>query len=203
MRIGVIGYQGGVAEHVVMLRRAAERLGYSVEVVLVKRPEHLERLDGIVVPGGESTTIGKLMERLGVLEPLREMLEKGLPAMGTCAGAILLSKKVRDRVRGPVAQPLLGVVDAEAVRNYFGRQRESFEIDLEIEGVTGSKPFRGVFIRSPAFSEVWGSAKPIARLPGEGEIVAVKQGATLALAFHPELTGDTRLHEYWLQLVKG
>jgi len=186
-----------------MLRRAGERLGYTVETVVVKRPEHLEGLDGVVVPGGESTTIGKLMQRLGVLEPLREKLREGMPALGTCAGAILLAKRARDRVRGPLEQPLLATVDMEALRNYFGRQRESFEIDLEIEGVTSGRPFRAVFIRAPIFSEVWGRARPVARMPETGEVVAVQQDATLALAFHPELTGDTRVHEYWLRLVKS
>ena len=199
MRIGVIAYQGGVEEHRYMLEKAGEKAGVPVEVVYVKRPWHLEGLEGVVIPGGESTTIGRLMQRLGVLEKLREAaVEKGVGVMGTCAGAALMAKRVVDRVRGETGQPTLGVVDAEIVRNYFGRQRESFEVDLEVEGVGG---FRGVFIRAPAFTRLWGQARPLARL--EDVIVAVEEGRHLALAFHPELTSDTRLHEYWLRLLKS
>ena len=201
MRIGVLGYQGGVYEHVASLKKAYERLGISGEVVIVKRRGDLEGLDGIIIPGGESTTIGVLARRLGVLERLRESILEGLPAMGTCAGAIMMASKSRDRVVGEKSQPLLGVMNIEVVRNYFGRQRESFEVDLDIEGVG---LFRGVFIRSPAIV----GAEPPARIIGwisyEGERVGAVavQGHLLATSFHPELTGDTRLHEYWLRGIK-
>ncbi|GBF09654.1 pyridoxal 5'-phosphate synthase subunit PdxT [Aeropyrum pernix] len=202
MRIGVLGYQGGVYEHVYMLRRSFDRLGVHGEAVVVKKPEDLKGLDGVIIPGGESTTIGILAKRLGVLEPLREQVLNGLPAMGTCAGAIILAGKVRDKVVGEKSQPLLGVMRVEVVRNFFGRQRESFEADLEIEGL--DRRFRGVFIRSPAITAAESPARIISWLDYNGQRVGVAavQGPLLATSFHPELTGDTRLHELWLRLVK-
>ena len=202
MRIGVLGYQGGVYEHVYMLRRALEELGYTGEVVVVKKPGQLEGLDGIVIPGGESTTMGVLARRTGVLEKLRDSIRGGLPAMGTCAGAIMLAERVRDRVVGETGQPVIGAMRIEVVRNYFGRQRDSFEADLEVEGL--DSPFRGVFIRSPAIL----SAEPPARITawldtGQAKVgVAAVQGPHIATAFHPELTGDTRIHRMWLRVIK-
>ncbi len=202
MRIGVLGYQGGVYEHVYMLRRALEELGYTGEVLVVKKPGQLESLDGIVIPGGESTTIGILARRMKVLEPLRDAIRSGLPALGTCAGAIILAEKVRDRVVGETGQPLIAAMRIEVVRNYFGRQRESFEADLEIDGLEGR--FRGVFIRSPAIIDAEPPARIISWLDHNGDRVGVAaaQGPHLATAFHPELTGDTRLHKIWLRQIK-
>ncbi len=203
MRIGVLGFQGGVYEHVYMLRKAFEEEGIQGEAVVVKKPSQLGGLDGIVIPGGESTTIGIVAKRIGLLDPLRDAIREGLPAFGTCAGAIMLAERVTDRVVGEKEQPLIGVMNVEVVRNYFGRQRESFEIDLEIEGVDGL--FRGVFIRAPAFTKAWGLARIISRIRYNGESVGVVavQGPHLATAFHPELTGDTRLHRLWLRSLKA
>ena len=205
MRIGILALQGGVYEHHYMLRRAMEELGLTGELILVKRPQHLRGLDAIVIPGGESTTIGRLASRLGILEPLRDALREGLPALGTCAGAVMLAKSVRDARVGETGQPILGVMDVEVVRNYYGRQRESFELDLHIEGIEGG-PYRGVFIRAPAITRLWGGAKAIAWAPGVGEddkvAAAAVEGGLLATVFHPELTGDTRIHKLFLETVK-
>ena len=202
MRIGVLGLQGGVYEHIYMIRRAFQELGWQGEAVVVKKPQHLHGLDGIIIPGGESTTIGIVARRVGLLEPLRDSIKEGLPAFGTCAGAIMLAARARDRVVGEKRQPLIGVMSIEVIRNYFGRQRESFEVDLEIEGLDGR--FRGVFIRSPAIVKAEGDARIISWLKtGEGLVgVAARQGPHLATSFHPELTGDTRLHKLWLQGIK-
>ena len=206
VRVAVIAYQGGVAEHIHMLRRASEDTGIGVEVVAAKRPEQLRGVDAVVLPGGESTTIGRLMKRLGLLEPLRGLLEDGAAALGTCAGAALLAKHVRDRVRGETHQPVLGVMDIEVVRNYYGRQRESFEALVKLRDPTGlapeleERPFHGVFIRAPVIARTWGAAEPMGSLGGD--IVAAIQGRIVALAFHPELTRDTRLHRLLLRLAK-
>jgi len=203
LRIGVLGLQGGVYEHIYMLRKAFAELGWSGETVVVKKPQHLHGLDGIIVPGGESTTIGIIARRIGLLDPLRDAVREGLPAFGTCAGAVMLAAKARDRVVGEKRQPLIGAMDIEVVRNYFGRQRESFEVDVEVEGVEGGR-FRGVFIRSPAIVKAEGDARIISWLKTrEGLVgVAAKQGPHLATSFHPELTGDTRIHRLWLSEVK-
>ena len=202
MKVGVLGLQGGVYEHVYMLRKAFEKLGYTGETVVVKKPSHLEGLDGIIIPGGESTAIGFIASRIGLLEPLREELANGLPVFGTCAGAIMLAKQARDRVVGEVKQPLLATMDIEVVRNYFGRQRESFELDVEVEGVEGR--FRGVFIRSPAIVAASNGARITGWVETDGGRVGAVavQGASIATSFHPELTGDTRIHELWLEALK-
>ncbi|ALL00456.1 pyridoxal phosphate synthase yaaE subunit [Pyrodictium delaneyi] len=199
MKVGIVALQGGFCEHVYMLRKLAEETGWSIEPVLVKKPSNLRGLDAVIIPGGESTTIGVVARRIGLLDELRDLLESGLPAMGTCAGATLLAKSVRDRVVGETRQPLLAVMNIEVVRNYYGRQRESFEVDLKIP-VLGEKPFRGVFIRAPAITRLWGRAKGIAEL--DGVTVAAEEDGKLALAFHPELTGDTRIHRYFIENIK-
>ncbi len=199
MKIGILAYQGGVYEHKYMLHKALSKLGISGEVILVKKLHQLRNLDGIVIPGGESTTIGKIAEKTGVLSILRDLIKEGLPAFGTCAGTIMMAKKVRDSVVGSVHQPLLGVMDIEVIRNYYGRQRESFEIDLQISKL-GNKPFRGVFIRAPAITNVWSDVSPLAKV--EGIIVAAEQKHMLATTFHPELTSDTRFHELFINIIK-
>lgn len=199
MKIGIVALQGGFYEHHYMLRKLAGETGWSIEPVFVRKPSDLRGVDAVIIPGGESTTIGLVARRLGLLEELRDLLASGLPAMGTCAGAALLAKSVRDRVVGETKQPLLAVMDIEVVRNYFGRQRESFEVDLRIPAI-GGKPFRGVFIRAPAITRLWGRTQKLAEL--DGVAVAAEEDGKLALAFHPELTGDTRLHRYFMERVK-
>jgi len=191
MKIGVLALQGDFLEHITMLRRI------GVEAVEVRLPEHLDSLDGLIIPGGESTTIGKLATDFSLLEPLRQFgAEKAI--WGTCAGAIFLSKDVQRQ------QPLLHLMDIVVERNAFGRQVASFEIDLDIpaleEVAPGTGPYHAVFIRAPLIASVSGDAHVLARLE-DGRIVAAQQGCLLATAFHPELTGDDRFHRYFLHLA--
>ena len=191
MRIGVLALQGAFLEHQVIL----ERLG--VEVVQVRLPEHLSGLDGLILPGGESTTIGKLAVQYGLMEPLRAFGREHA-VWGTCAGAIFLSGDIhRD-------QPLLGLMDITVQRNAFGRQVDSFEIDLDISelglGPVGDAPFHAVFIRAPLIDSVNGQARAVVTMP-DGRIVAAGQGRLLATSFHPELTDDPRFHQYFLKLA--
>jgi 5'-phosphate synthase pdxT subunit len=189
-RIGVLAMQGDVAEHVAALRRA------GAQPVEVRLPGDLEDLAGLVIPGGESTTIGKLLAEWQVLDPLRRAIERGFPVWGTCAGAILLAKDVRDALPG---QPLLGVMEITVRRNAFGRQVQSFEIDLDVPAV-GKRPYHAVFIRAPKIEAVGPGAEVLARLP-DGTIVAARQGHLLATSFHPELTGDLRFHRLFLRMA--
>jgi pyridoxal 5'-phosphate synthase pdxT subunit len=195
--VGVLAVQGDVLEHLRMLRAAGAR------AVPVKRPEELEELDGILIPGGESTTIGKLAVMYGLLEPLRKLLGEGLPAFGTCAGAILLGTSATHADGRPSEQPLLGVLDTTARRNAFGRQVASFEAELDVAGIDGG-PVHAVFIRAPWIEETGSDVEVLARVetPLGAKVVVVRQGNLLASAFHPELTGDGRLHRYFVELVE-
>jgi len=191
MKIGVLALQGAFQEHQVILE------GLGVEVVQVRLPEQLSGLDGLILPGGESTTIGKLAVQYGLLEPLRAFGREHA-VWGTCAGAIFLSDDThRD-------QPLLALMDITVQRNAFGRQVDSFEIDLDISGLAlkeaGDEPFHAVFIRAPLIDSVYGRARALATLP-DGKIVAAQQGRLLATSFHPELTDDSRFHQYFLTLA--
>lgn len=192
MKIGVLALQGSFLEHQQML----ERLG--VEVVQVRLPKQLEGLSGLIIPGGESTTMGKLAVQYGFLEPLRHF-GKTKAIWGTCAGAIFLSKDVRRN------QPLLGLMDITVQRNAFGRQVDSFEIDLDLAPLAlsgnGAKPFRAVFIRAPLIESVGDGAQSLLTLP-EGGIVAARQGCLLATSFHPELTDDDRIHRYFMEMAR-
>jgi len=199
LKICVIGLQGAVEEHMEMTRRTMEKMGLEGEVVWARGPEALAGCSGIIIPGGESTTIGRLMQNSGMLEAVRNLGLSGVPIFGTCAGMIMLAKKGDEQVER-TGQPLLGLMDMEVVRNAFGRQRESFEVDLEIPILEG-RPFRAVFIRAPAVKRVWGDARVVAEF--NGRIVGVLQRNFLALAFHPELTDDTRLHEFFLKMCLG
>lgn len=183
--------QGDFAEHAAALRRL------GVEPVEVRLPAHLEGLDGLIIPGGESTTIGKLLAEWDLFDPLRRRIAAGFPVWGTCAGAILLAKDVRDALPG---QPLLGVMDIAVRRNAFGRQVQSFETDLDVPAL-GRGPFPAVFIRAPVIEGVGPDVEVLARLP-EGTIVAARQGHLLATAFHPELTSDHRSHQLFLALTR-
>lgn len=191
MKIGVLALQGDFLEHIQML----QRLG--VEAVEVRLPRHLEGLDGLIIPGGESTTIGKLMVDFDLLEPIRNF-GRSHAIWGTCAGAILLSKDVHR------PQPLLGLMDITIQRNAFGRQIASFEAELEVPELNrfgeSPRPYHAIFIRAPIIESVHGEARVLATLP-DGRIVAAQQGHLLATSFHPELTADTRFHEYFLSLA--
>ena len=190
MKIGVLALQGAFVEHLHML----QQLG--VEAVEVRLPQELNRLDGLIIPGGESTTIGKLAAMYRLIEPLQRFA-KMKPLWGTCAGMILMAKEIG------MDQPLLGVMDIVVERNAFGRQKESFEEDLYVEVLENgdSRPFHGVFIRSPRLVEAKGKAGAIARLK-DGTPVAAVEHRLLETAFHPELTADTRFHRYFLSLIQ-
>jgi 5'-phosphate synthase pdxT subunit len=192
MKIGVLALQGDFAEHIVMLRRL------GVETAEVRLPAHLNGLHGLIIPGGESTTIGKLAVAFGLMEPLRAF-GQSKSIWGTCAGAIFLSKDAqRD-------QPLLGLMDITVERNAFGAQVDSFEADLDIDALSQatqtSTPYHAVFIRAPIIASVFGNARSLSQLP-DGRIVAAQQDKLLATSFHPELTGDTRFHEYFISLCQ-
>ena len=193
--IGVLALQGDVREHLAALDRAGAT-GRPV-----RRPEELDGLAGIVLPGGESTTMDKLARAFGVRDPLRKALSEGLPAYGSCAGMILLADRVLD---GPPDQETLGGIDMTVRRNAFGRQVASFEGDVRMDGLDG-RPVHGVFIRAPWVEEVGAAVQVLARVeggPADGRIVAVRQGSLLATSFHPEITGDGRVHELFVSIVR-
>jgi 5'-phosphate synthase pdxT subunit len=191
-RIGVLALQGDFAAHLTML----EALG--AEARALRLPEHLAQLDGIIIPGGESTTIGKLMIEYGLLHGLREKIQEGIPTWGTCAGLILLAKETDNALAG---QPLLATMNIRVRRNAFGSQRESFETDLLVS-VLGEAPFHTFFIRGPLVERVGPAVEVLATLD-DGTIVAVREGTLLGTAFHPEVSGDTRFHQYFLRIVQG
>ena len=191
MKIGVLALQGDFSEHIVMLKKL------GVETAEVRLASQLADLNGLIIPGGESTTIGKLAEDFGLMEPLRSFgRERAI--WGTCAGAIFLSKDARR------AQPLLGLMDITVERNAFGSQADSFEIDLDIaqlkDATETDHPYHAVFIRAPIIESVSGDARILSALP-DGRIVAAHQGKLLATSFHPELTADMRFHQYFISLA--
>ena len=190
LRVGVLALQGDVREHLRALRAA------GAEAVEVRRPAELAGVDGLVLPGGESTTIGRLLRIFELLEPLRDAVADGLPVYGSCAGMILLARDVLD---GRPDQPLIGGLDVVVRRNAFGRQVDSFEADLDVTGVAGP-PVHAVFIRAPWVEKAGDAVTVLARV-GEHP-VAVRQGHLLATSFHPELTGDTRMHELFVEMVQ-
>jgi pyridoxal 5'-phosphate synthase pdxT subunit len=187
--IGVLALQGDFAEHVAVLRRL------DVEAVEVRLPEQLEALDGLIIPGGESTTISRLMERWGLLEAVRHRAHDGMAIWGTCAGAILLAERTSDLDREG-----LRLMDIDVERNAFGRQVDSFEADLDVPAL-GAAPYPAIFIRAPKIVHIGAKAQAVARL-ADGTVVAARQGRLLATAFHPELTNDTRFHEYFLEMTQ-
>lgn len=195
-KIGVLALQGDFREHIEVLKTL------GVEAVEIRLPYQLNGLDGIIIPGGESTSIGRIGERYGLLEPLREWALQGRPMWGTCAGMILMAKDVG------MDQPILGVMDITVIRNAFGRQKDSFEVDLKIPALDEvstrkekGKPFRAIFIRAPLISSIGPEVEILATLD-DGSIVAARQKNMLVTAFHPELTDDTRFHRYFLEMVR-
>jgi len=196
MRIGVIGVQGNVTEHVDAVARAIQQAGRKGEAFPVRRREDLDRSDGLTIPGGESTTISKLLVKLGLFDEIvRRAGEERMPILGTCAGCILLSKEAGAQAERTRTH-LLGLMDMTVDRNAFGRQRESFEADLDVEGLDA--PFHCVFIRAPAILRTWGACRPLARYADR--IVLARQGNLIGAAFHPELSGDLRIHRWFLDL---
>lgn len=189
-KVGVLALQGAYEEHIAALS------ALNVKASLVRLPRDLDGLDGLVIPGGESTTMSRLMEEYRLTAPLQQLLRDGLPALGTCAGMILLAKHVSD-----MNVPTLSAVDVDIKRNAFGRQVDSFESDIDIPAI-GPPPFHAVFIRAPYVEHVGEEVEVLARLPND-IVVAARQRKVVALAFHPELTGDLRLHDYFLSIIRG
>jgi 5'-phosphate synthase pdxT subunit len=190
MNVGILALQGAFIEH----ERVIRNLGY--EVTQVRLAEHLDRIDRLIIPGGESTTIGKLLVAYGLVEPIKERARREMPIWGTCAGMILLADRITEG--RPEGQPGLSLMNITARRNAFGRQLDSFEADLNIPAL-GPSPFPAVFIRAPRIDAVGEDVETLATLDG-GAIVAARQGRLLATAFHPELTGDDRFHRLFLEL---
>ena len=194
--IGVLALQGDVREHLAVLR------SQGAVAVTVRRPAELAAVDGLVVPGGESTTMANLAQRFGLLEPLRDAVAAGLPTYGSCAGMIMLADTVLD---APAGQQTIGGLDVTVRRNAFGRQVDSFETQVDVAGVAGG-PVHAVFIRAPWVEEVGPDVEVLGRVVGgeaDGKIVAVRQGHLVATSFHPELTGDPRVHAMFVELVRA
>jgi len=191
--IGVLALQGDVPEHL----RALEEAG--AKAVPVRRQEELGTLDGLVIPGGESTTLWRLSVAFDLLEPLRKLIGSGLPAFGSCAGMIMLADRIADGVAG---QQTLGGIDMTVRRNAFGRQVDSFESDITLSGIDDPEPLRAVFIRAPWVEHNGGNVAVLGTEQRTGRIVAVRQGPLMATAFHPELTQDRRIHELFVRIVK-
>jgi len=193
--IGVLALQGDVPEHL----RALEDVG--ARPVPVRRPEEVHQLDGLVIPGGESTTLWRLSVAFDMLEPLRKLIASGLPSFGSCAGMIMLADRLADGVDG---QQTFGGIDMTVRRNAFGRQVDSFESDITLSGLGGgdARPLRAVFIRAPWVEQNGGNVAVLGTEERTGRIVAVRQGPLLATAFHPELTPDRRIHELFVEIVK-
>jgi pyridoxal 5'-phosphate synthase pdxT subunit len=190
--IGVLALQGDVAEH----RRAVT--GTGATAVAVRRPAELDAVDGLIIPGGESTTMWKLADVFELMEPLRKRIANGLPVFGSCAGMIMLATDLLDRFEG---QETLGGLDVTVRRNAFGRQVNSFESDIDLRGVDGP-PFRAVFIRAPWVEQAGPGVEVLGTEPRTGRIVAVRQGPVLATSFHPELTRDGRIHQLFTEIVR-
>ena len=195
--VGVLALQGDVREHRTMLEACGAR------VVEVRTPEALAGIDGLVIPGGESTTMSNLAIAFGLLEPLREFVGAGRPAYGSCAGMIMLANEILD---GRPDQQTIGGLDVVVRRNAFGRQVDSFEADLHAPKFAGDEPMRAVFIRAPWVESIGPDVEVLARVEGgprAGTIVAVQQGTVMATSFHPEITSDRRVHEYFVNLVRA
>lgn len=191
-RVGVLALQGDFREHIAVLR------GLGADAVPVRRPEEIAAIDGLVIPGGESSVMDKLSRAFGLTDPLREAIAGGLPVYGTCAGLIMLADTIVDGIAG---QQSLGGLDVAVRRNAFGSQVDSFETDLDIPAI-GGEPMHAVFIRAPIVESVGERATALARV-ADGRVVAVEQGALLGTSFHPEMTGDTRFHEYFLRKLRS
>ncbi len=189
--VGVLALQGDFREHCKMLKEL------GAEPREVRLPADLEGLDALIIPGGESTTIGKLMVAYNLQQPIRERIAAGMPVWGTCAGMILLARETDNALAG---QPLLAAMHMRVKRNAFGSQVDSFETDLDVPAL-GEPPFHAIFIRGPAVEHIENGVEVLARLE-DGTIVAVREGHLLGTAFHPEMTGDPRFHEYFLRLVR-
>jgi len=188
MKVGVLALQGTFIEHIEILRQL------GVEAPPIRLPHELDTLDGLIMPGGESTTMLRLMDSFGLIRPIKEMAQQGLPIWGTCAGMVLLAKSISN-----YQMKTLNLMDTKVRRNAFGSQPDSFELDLKIP-IVGKEPFHAIFIRAPVIEEVEPGVQVLSSLP-DGTIIAVRQNRLLACAFHPEFTDDPRFHNYFLNMV--
>lgn len=199
INVGVLAIQGDVQENLLSTKKALDDLGLEGSVIDVKTADDVSKLDGLIIPGGESTTIGQLSLVNSSLKVMKEKIEAGMPVLGICAGMILLSKTADDKVVGKTNQPLLEMLNVKLERNSFGRQRESFETEISMESINIPK-FKGVFIRAPSVSEAGSDVEVLSKF--NEKIVAVKKGNIIGTSFHPELTSDVSLHKYFVNLVK-
>jgi len=199
LNIGILAVQGDVAENVMATKMSLDELGIDGIVNEVKTPEQIADLDGLIIPGGESTVIGTLSLVNGSLKKIKEKIAIGMPVFGICAGLILLSKKAKDRVVGEMDQPLLDFLDVKIERNTFGRQRDSFESEISMEKI-GIPKFHGVFIRAPSIMEAGKDVEILSKF--NEKTIAIKQGNIIGTSFHPELTADISLHKYFVNLIR-
>ena len=198
LTVGVLSIQGDVQENILSAKSAIDELGLDGNVVDVRTPEEISQLDGLIIPGGESTTIGQLSLVNGSLKVLKEKIQSGMPVLGICAGMIMLSNTANDKIIGKTDQPLLDILDIKLERNSFGRQKQSFESDISMDSI-GIPKFNGVFIRAPSVSDVGSDVEVLSKF--NERIIAVKKGNVIGTSFHPELTEDTALHKYFINLV--
>jgi 5'-phosphate synthase pdxT subunit len=198
LNFGVLSIQGDVLENILSVKAAIDALDIDGTVVGVRTPDEISKVDGLVIPGGESTTIGQLSMVNGSLTVLKDKIEQGMPVLGICAGMIMLSKTVQDKVVGKIDQPLLDILDIKLERNSFGRQRESFESDISLNSI-GIPSFNGVFIRAPSISDVGSDVEVLSKF--NEKIIAVKKNNIIGVAFHPELTSDISVHKYFVNLT--
>jgi len=196
--IGVLGFQGDIEENIAATKQAFHEMQVEGSVELVRYPEEVEKVDGLILPGGESTVQSTLAAIQRSLPVIKKRISEGMPVMGTCAGMIMLSRRAFDRVVGDTKQKLMGNLDIVIERNAFGRQGDSFEVDLSIN-MLGKEAFKGVFIRAPAVSEVGKDVEVIAKL--SSKVVAVRQKNIIGTAFHPELSGDSRMHKHLVKMA--
>ena len=200
LTVGVLSIQGDVQENLVSTKSAIDELGIDGKVIAVRTPDEISQLDGLIIPGGESTTIGQLSLVNGSLKILKEKIQSGMPVLGICAGMIMLSNTANDRVIGKTDQPLLDIFDIKLERNSFGRQKQSFESDISLDSIDIPK-FNGVFIRAPSVSDVGSDVEILSKF--NDRIVAIKKGNVIGISFHPELTEDTSVHKYFINLVNN
>ena len=200
LTVGVLSIQGDVQENLVSTKTAIDELGIDGKVIAVRTPDEISQLDGLIIPGGESTTIGQLSLVNGSLKILKEKIQSGMPVLGICAGMIMLSNTANDRVVGKTDQPLLDIFDIKLERNSFGRQKQSFESDISLDSIDIPK-FNGVFIRAPSVSDVGSDVEILSKF--NDRIVAIKKGNVIGMSFHPELTEDTSVHKYFINLVNN
>ena len=197
--VGILALQGDVTENFMATMAALHDAGMDATVSQVKTPDQISKLDGLIIPGGESTVMGQLSMVNGAMNALKELIDGGTPVFGICAGMILLSKNSKDRVMGSTEQPLLDMLDVEIERNSFGRQKDSFQAEISLDPI-GISSFQGVFIRAPAILTSGSNVEILSKF--NEKIIAVKQGNILATSFHPELTQDISLHKHFVEMIK-